>query len=439
MKERAIYTPFENIIESEYNKSFHLNCHNEDNKFILFCQNCKYIPLIKFIDFKSASVSCNCIQENQQMTYEQIFTKFFMNVESNSFNNDYLICKKHNETFKFYCENCELNLCDKCQENQTCHIRYKQVLKFFGSTYIKPSQFLLNSDNKSFNLLRKINLILLKQFQKYPNYNLKQNIISLYKLNKTKENSSYDVLNLENKQYIHINSLVNKDLRNLIELCLKDNKLKNEQIPDLKKLNCHNLLILNLESNFFTSYLLLTVNENFPKLKVINLSSNRLYEDINIFKNKLIPYYSVRKLNLSNGVFSNNTIFLLSCLIFSELECLDLSSNNLSSLSFILNINFGNNINKIKQIIALNNEYFSINSIVEYIDYLTSNYVSLKQLILEEEYSIEYKESYNLPFQIICFDENKKGSYLIEEYEKEKNKSDNRLNTLLDYQGFCDN
>ena len=330
-------------------------------------------------------------------------------------------------------------MCDKCQENQTCHIRYKQVLKFFGSTYIKPSQFLLNSDNKSFNLLRKINLILLKQFQKYPNYNLKQNIISLYKLNKTKENSSYDVLNLENKQYIHINSLVNKDLRNLIELCLKDNKLKNEQIPDLKKLNCHNLLILNLESNFFTSYLLLTVNENFPKLKVINLSSNRLYEDINIFKNKLIPYYSVRKLNLSNGVFSNNTIFLLSCLIFSELECLDLSSNNLSSLSFILNINFGNNINKIKQIIALNNEYFSINSIAEYIDYLTSNYVSLKQLILEEEYSIEYKESYNLPFQIICFDENKKGSYLIEEYEKEKNKSDNRLNTLLDYKGFCDN
>ena len=77
-----------------------------------------------------------------------------------------IICKKHNETFKFYCENCELNLCDKCQENQTCHIRYKQVLKFFGATYIKPSQFLLNSDNKSFNLLRKINLILLKQFQK---------------------------------------------------------------------------------------------------------------------------------------------------------------------------------------------------------------------------------------------------------------------------------
>ena len=76
-----------------------------------------------------------------------------------------------------------------------------------------------------------------------------------------------EVLNLENKQYTNVDSLLQKDLGNLKELCLKGNKLNNEQISILKNLNCHDLLKLNLESNYFTSYLLFTVVPNFNKLQ----------------------------------------------------------------------------------------------------------------------------------------------------------------------------
>ena len=223
------------------------------------------------------------------------------------------------------------------------------------------------------------------------------------------------------------------------ELYLKNNKLNNEKIPILIKIKCKDLEILDLESNSFTSYLLLTVNENFTKLKILNLSSNRLYEDYNILKDKKISYHSIAKLNLSNGIFSDKTINLLSCLILSNLEHLDISSNNLSSLIFIRKINFGDKENKIRKLIASNNNYFSIDIINEYIDYLKLNYVNLEALILEQLYPTEYKEKSNLRFKIICFDEGQKTSCLIEEYEKAENESENRLNTLLDYQKRYDN
>jgi hypothetical protein len=234
---------------------------------------------------------------------------------------------------------------------------------------------------------------------------------------------------------------VKKDLKNLKELNLKDNKLKNEQIHILKKLNCSDLETLNLESNFFTSYLLFTIIEKFTKLKEVNFSSNRLYEDYNILNNKIISYSSIKKLILSNGVFSDDTIDLLFHLEFSNLEYLDLSSNILSSLSFLLKINFGKEKNKIKKLIALNNDFYPINAINEYIDYLISNYACLELLILEDEYPTEYKEKNNLklPFKIICFDDRKNCTYLIDEYEKYQIESDIRLNTLLDYQLYYDN
>ena len=123
------------------------------------------------------------------------------------------------------------------------------------------------------------------------------------------------------------------------------------------------------------------------------------------------------------------------------MEYLDLSSNNLSSLSFLLKINFGKEENKIKKLIALNNDFFPINAINEYIDYLISNYANLELLILEEEYPIEYIEKNNLKllFKIICYDENKNCSYLIDEYEKNQIEIDIRLTTLFDYQLFFEN
>lgn len=416
----------------------------EEKFLILFCYHCNLIPLIKFVNLENASISCNCYQKNQKMTYEEIFDKFFSNIKQNDIIIGYFACNKHNDTFKFHCENCGLNLCEKCQEEHECPLRFKNDLKIFNPKFFEINEFLTNLD-ESFNALKKIISFLFKQYQKYPHYNIRQNIILLLNLfnlcNKKIEFASIDILNLSNKQLIRIAFLVKKDLKNLKELNLKDNKLKNEQIHILKKLNCSDLETLNLESNFFTSYLLFTLIEKFTKLKEVNFCSNRLYEDYNIFKNKIISYSSIKKLILSNGVFSDDTIDLLFHLEFSNLEYLDLSSNNLSSLSFLLKINFGKEKNKIKKLIALNNDFYPINAINEYIDYLISNYACLELLILEDEYPTEYKEKNNLklPFKIICFDDRKNCTYLIDEYEKYQIESDIRLNTLLDYQLYYDN
>ena len=438
--ERKI-VPTQNGNSNKLNNYISNNNINIDTELILFlfCFNCHIVPIIKFINLQKASISCNCNIETQQMTYEEILDKFRFDINSINGIINYLICVEHNNKFQFYCENCDLNLCGICHQNHNCHHKYIKDIKIFNNKYFAFGELLLNLDD-SFNAIKKLVLLLFKQFQKYPSYNIKQNIISIYKLNKTnEENELFDELNLENIQLNNIASLLQKDLRNLKELCLKDNKLNNGQIPILKKLNCYNLLKLNLESNCFTSYFLLTVIENFTNLREVNFSSNRLFKDIDALKNKSIPYFSITKLILSNGTFSDATIYLLFCLIFSDLEYLDLSSNNLSSLSFIKKINFANKKNKIKILIALNNGYFSEDLISEYINYLILNYISLEQLILEDEYSIEYKGEYYLPFKIICFDDKKRSSYLLDEYEKENNQNETRLNTLQDYQRFYDN
>ena len=408
----------------------------------LFCKTCKKIPIINFFNTKKAFISCKC-NKNKRITYEEILSNYFLDYLnfqcSDDFRENYK-CHKHGFWFKleFYCENCKLNLCKECRLNHICHIKYMRALKISDKNISEIHKFLDNLDESN-NALKKIIHFLLNKYEEYPNYDIKKNINSILNLCKNRGFGSSNILNLSNKNIIALAFLMKKDLQNLKELCLKKNKLNNAQIILMKKLNCYDLEKLNLESNSFTSYSLLTVIENFKKLKEVNFSSNRLYEDYNIIKVKIIPYHSILKLNLSNGIFSNDTIDLLSCLKFTNLEHLNLSFNNLSSLIFIRKIDFGDKENKIKKLIAVNDEYFSIDIINEYIDYLKLNYANLEQLILEEEYPIEYKEKNNLPFKIICFDEGQKTSCLIEEYEKAENESENRLNTLLDYQKRYDN
>lgn len=402
----------------------------------LFCSVCKNIPNIKFFNTEKAFVSCNC-NKDKQMTYEEILDKyFFYFFDYNYFHyfRENYFCQKHMSSFEFYCDNCKLHICQSCRVNHICHIKYFKALKISDK---KKSEIhkLLDDLDKSNNALKKIIDFLLITIEKYPNYDIKKNINSLLDLCKKKEDSeSTYILNLSNKDLIALKFLMKKDLNNLKELCLKNNKLNNDQIILLKKLNCYDLEKLNLESNFFKSYSLFTVIENFTKLKEVNFSSNRLYEDYYTFKDKIIPYHSILKLKLSNGIFSDDTIDLLFCLRFTNLEHLDLSSNNLSSLIFIRKINFGDKENKIKKLIAVNNKYISNDIINANIDYLKLNYVNLEVFLLEEEYPIEYKEKNNLPFKIICFDGGQTSSSLIDEYEKVEN--GNRLNTLSDFQKF---
>ena len=199
-------------------------------------------------------------------------------------------------------------------------------------------------------------------------------------------------------------------------------------------MKCKNLEILNLALNHFTDYLLLTVIENFPNLINLDLNTNRLYENIEALKNGTTQYYSIKKLNLSNGVFSNDTINFISSLLFKNLKDLNLSSNDLNSLSFIRHINFENEKNSIEKLKLYYNE-ISVDKIKDKdIEYLNTIYLNLKLVILEKDYPIEYKTKKYLRFKIICFDKEKITNFLLDKYVEKENK--NRTKILPDYQIF---
>ena len=188
-----------------------------------------------------------------------------------------------------------------------------------------------------------------------------QNYFQKKKQNKKKMIKPSGVLDYSKKRLENINFLVKQDLINIKVLHLEYNKLDDSQIPFLKKLNCINLEELYLGGNLFTDYELLTIVPNFPRLKILSLETNKLDKNIEILKNNPIEYNSVEILNLSNGIFSNQTIDFIRYLKFQNLKHLDLRGNDLSSLSSLSSleqlINFGEERNKIKKLELLYDKF----------------------------------------------------------------------------------
>jgi len=423
-------------------------------KCILLCLTCKTMPIIKPFDpvFQTAFVLCKCNEEGKIMSYEEIMDLFLFKEEENDAIDNYIKCKKHNELFKYYCENHEKHLCENCYLSHKCNIKY--VLNFQNLKYeydidekIKYiNKILLNLD-ESFILLKNLIFILFEQYNKFPNYNIIKNINNFYwsffikdEEKSQNENNqiliSSKVLDFSNSHINTITFLINKDLKNLKVLNLENNKLNNEQIFLFKKLKCKNLEILNLAMNYFTDYSLLTVFDNLSNLIDLDLNTNRLYENVEVLKNKTIAYYSIEKLNLSNGVFSNDTIRFISKIIFKNLKDFDLSSNNLDSISFIKFINYEGEKKSLEKLKLCNNE-ISIDSIKnEDLEYLNRIYLNLKLVILEKDYPVEYKPMKYLRFKIICFDDKKITNYLFDKFSEEENKK--RTKIFPEYQKYYD-
>ena len=136
----------------------------------------------------------------------------------------------------------------------------------------------------------------------------------------------------------NIEPLINTEFNNLKILDLSLNRLDDKANEVFSKLNYNNLENLNLSFNYFTQFNLFKSLEHFKKLKKLDLFSNKFTEDIeDLMKDKNLEYnlQSLEEINLSLGVFYEKSIKLISKFIFEKLEILHLSSNNLTSLSFI--------------------------------------------------------------------------------------------------------
>ena len=120
--------------------------HDLDTESFLFCSKCKDIPLIKPINttFQTAIVSCKCNKLKKEMTYEEISDKFLITLEKDTQLSEYIICENHKHIYKFYCDYCEKNLCEECNFNHECDIKYIKDLRNIDNN-IKNKKKISNS------------------------------------------------------------------------------------------------------------------------------------------------------------------------------------------------------------------------------------------------------------------------------------------------------
>ena len=212
--------------------------------------------------------------------------------------------------------------------------------------------------------------------------------------------NSLEVLDIQNNFIKDISVLTKREFNNLKRLFLNINRLGDDQINNIENLNAKNLEELNLGTNLFSDYKIFQIISNFPKLESLDLSSNRLEKDSIDLSGKIFGYDSIKTLNLSNGIFSDETINLISVLRFKNLEILDLSSNNLNSISFLTKLNFGNNPNKIKKLLLNHNNISMIKKDEEDLSNIFNN---LEILELKDNCTARNKIK-NSKFKIITFD-----------------------------------
>ena len=154
-------------------------------------------------------------------------------------------------------------------------------------------------------------------------------------------------LSLKNNNINDISILTNFKFDNLEKLNLNSNQLGDDMIDKIAEIKASNLKNLNLSFNYFTDFKLFKAIEHFKCLEIFKMETNPFNEDVDIKKiNDQYNFCAMKKLYLSNGIFCNETIGLLTKFLFSHLEVLDISSNNIESLKFFYNLQFINEENK---------------------------------------------------------------------------------------------
>ena len=335
-------------------------------------------------------------QENQENQENQHNEQFYYYCENyNCRKNLCKICyglhnKKHTNLVNFALKNASLK-----EKIENINHVFKLDEEFDEVLYKSDIK-----DIKDNNILLKLLLItIINDYSISPNYNLIENIEKINdfagKYTKSKEknenmkkeiriNSDIELEDIIEKNtdkkdqlsYIEYILIYQKDfqkmdllidnykfLNNLKELHLKQISMKS--LNSLIKCEFLNLEILDLENNYIDDErqnleMFPKFKDKFPKLKDLNLKKNALtnykfFESIqtlnNLIKlnvstnaftqrknnNKYI-FTNIEEMILSNGVFNSESIDNIQYFEIKNLKKIDLSSNNLKSLSFLNNV-----------------------------------------------------------------------------------------------------
>ena len=422
------------------------------------CKKCCTTPNI---EFKKKIIFLRCPCQSNEDSKISITSKNFQNLENyiSFINFDYIdindetfFCKNHSQKYKYYCENCMKNLCEKCNVNHDISHRNKTNFDI-DKQKIKENiknlidLFELNSEKTveitdPKNILKRLIAIIIYDYIDNPNFILFRNLKNInineidinlneenkdakteikiyssrYFLDRIKEKDSNELklvqfIKIYQNDFHDISILSELGLINLIELDLRQNNIRNIEVlkkctfPKLEKLYLDTnkiddtnikyisefkfpeLKVLSLKLNYFSNFELFRAIQIFQKLIELNIGSNRLLKAT--YKNEKYNLNSLKELILSNGVFNDESIYILSNFKLENIEVVDLSCNNLSSLSFISNLNWPNlnkiflSNNDISEIEPLNN--FKNLKLIEIYDNLINDIEKVKKIIDENK------------------------------------------------------
>ena len=147
-------------------------------------------------------------------------------------------------------------------------------------------------------------------------------------------------LNLKGNNISDISQLKTVNFVNLKILNLYSNQISDDMIKYIYDFNFPKLENLNFGFNNLKSFEIFKSIEHFKELKTLNLTSNHFVIKIpeNFHINEL-EFFSLEVIDFSNGIFCDETIkFIFPKLKLQKLKSIDLTSNNLHKLDFILNI-----------------------------------------------------------------------------------------------------
>ena len=239
-------------------------------------------------------------------------------------------CNEHEGDcdFLLYCFTCNKNICSKVSEtehkehNKDIISKYKPEKKEIE--IIKNNINIYQKDLELLECLVKINQTILETYEKHPNnYYHNINLTNIYQsLEKSKYDDFLNNRNANKEILKEFNDKFDKKVSGFEkELNFGKMKLGNTFLVSLKKINFDNLEILNLENNDIDDISCFN-NWKLERLKELNLSDNNI-NDISVIKE------------------INN--------LCSNIEKIDLSNNQISSINALDNEKIINNLN-IKEI-----------------------------------------------------------------------------------------
>ena len=204
---------------------------------------------------------------------------------------------------------------------------------------------------------------------------------------------------------------MNCNFENLKFFDIENNKLNDESFKHFDKIKFKKIEHMNLYENEIKSPEIFEKVINFKTLKIFYIGKNK-FDKNEINKNINKKYYltQLKEIGITSN-FSDKTSHFIPNLIFSDLEILYISRNNLSSLKFLDKVNcpkliefwsINNNLTDYHDILKLpykktiekinlkGNKISNINDLMKFI----SHFPNLKELILiNNEINLDYPKN----------------------------------------------